>query len=303
MSSELHIPVLAREVLEWLDPRSAKLYVDGTLGLGGHASLILDQSAPAGRVLGFEWDEQAARLAADRLSGFGDRFQLVHGSYADLAAQCHQLGVQQVDGILIDLGVSSLQLDSPERGFSFRVDAPLDMRMDGRRQVTAEQLVNSLKKDELADIFYNYGEERQARRIAKFIVEARLHCPVKTTRQLAEIVRRAIPAKYHPKKIHVATRVFQALRIAVNREFDNLVTLLTDAPGLLAPGARICIITFHSLEDRIVKQAFVNNQAYRVLTRKPVGPTAIEMRSNPRSRSAKLRVAEKVRVHQHPIST
>ena len=294
MSSELHIPVLAREVLEWLDPISGMLYVDGTLGLGGHTSLILDQSAPAGRVLGFEWDEQASRLATERLSGFGDRFQLINGSYAELLARCHQLGVKQVDGILIDLGVSSLQLDSPERGFSFMADAPLDMRMDSRRRVTAEQLVNSLKKDELADIFYNYGEERQARRIAKFIVEARLNCPVKTTRQLAEIVRRAIPAKYHPKKIHVATRVFQALRIAVNREFDNLVTLLTEAPGMLAPGARICIITFHSLEDRIVKQAFVNNQAYRVLTKKPVGPTATEMRKNPRSRSAKLRVAEKM---------
>lgn len=294
MSSELHIPVLAGEVMEWLDPMSAKLYVDGTLGLGGHTSLILSQSAPAGRVLGFEWDEQAARLAAQRLAGFGERFQLVHASYADLSAQCHHLGVQQVDGILIDLGVSSLQLDSPERGFSFMADAQLDMRMDSRRQVTAEQLVNSLKKDELADIFYNYGEERQARRIAKFIVEARLHCPVRTTRQLAEIVRKSIPVKYHPKKIHVATKVFQALRIAVNREFDNLVTLLTEAPGMLAPGARICIITFHSLEDRIVKQAFANNQAYRVLTRKPVRPTATEMRKNPRSRSAKLRVAEKI---------
>jgi 16S rRNA (cytosine1402-N4)-methyltransferase len=294
MSSELHIPVLASEVMEWLDPKSANLYVDGTLGLGGHTSLILSQSAPAGRVLGFEWDEQAARLAAQRLSCFGERFQLVHGSYADLPAQCRELGVQQVDGILIDLGVSSLQLDSPERGFSFMADAPLDMRMDSRRQVTAEQLVNNLKKDELADIFYNYGEERQARRIAKFIVEARLQCPVRTTRQLTEIVRRAIPAKYHPKKIHVATKVFQALRIAVNRELDNLVTLLIEAPGMLAPGARVCIITFHSLEDRIVKQAFVNNQAYRVLTKKPVGPTATEMRNNPRSRSAKLRVAEKI---------
>ena len=182
MGSEFHIPVLAHELLEWLDPKSAKLYVDGTLGLGGHTSLILDQSAPAGRVLGFEWDEQAARLAAARLSGFGDRFQFVHGSYADLLVRCREVGVNQVDGILIDLGVSSLQLDSPERGFSFMTDAPLDMRMDSRRQVTAEQLVNNLKNDELADIFYNYGEERQARRIAKFIVEARLHCPVKTTR-------------------------------------------------------------------------------------------------------------------------
>ncbi len=294
MSNELHIPVLAQEVLEWLNPGSAKLYVDGTLGLGGHTALILEKTAPAGRVIGFEWDEQAARLAADRLAGFGDRFQLVHSSYADLLAECHGLGVKQVDGILVDLGVSSLQLDTPERGFSFMADAPLDMRMDSRLHVTAEKLVNSLKKDELADIFYNYGEERQARRIAKFIVEARLEGPVMTTRQLAEIVRRAIPAKYHPKKIHVATRVFQALRIAVNREFDNLVKLLTDAPQLLAPGARICIITFHSLEDRIVKQAFVNNPEYRVLTRKPVGPTPAEIKNNPRSRSAKLRVAERV---------
>ena len=293
MSSELHIPVLARELLEWLEPGSGKLYVDGTLGLGGHAGLILDQSAPAGRVIGFEWDEQAARLAAENLSRFGDRFELVHGSYADLLSRCHRLGVEQADGILIDLGVSSLQLDSPERGFSFLTDAPLDMRMDSRGRVTAEQLVNSLKKDELADIFFNYGEERQARRIAKFIVEARLHGPIKTTRRLAEIVGRAIPPRYHPKKIHVATRVFQALRIAVNRELDNLVRLLADAPGLLAPGARICIITFHSLEDRIVKQAFVSDPAYRILTRKPVRPTTVEIQNNPRSRSAKLRVAEK----------
>jgi 16S rRNA (cytosine1402-N4)-methyltransferase len=174
------------------------------------------------------------------------------------------------------------------------VDAPLDMRMDKRIKVTAEQLVNRLKKDELADVFYNYGEERQARRIAGFIVKARLEGPVKSTRQLAEIVGRAIPVKYHPKKIHVATKVFQALRIAVNREFDNLVKLLTDAPQLLVPGARICIITFHSLEDRIVKQAFVNNPEYRVLTRKPVGVSAAELSNNFRARSAKLRVAERV---------
>jgi len=292
--NDLHVPVLAQEVLEWLNPESAKIYVDGTLGLGGHTSLILKKSTPAGRVIGFEWDEQAVGPAVERLAEFGDRFQLVQASYADLVARCHGCGIRQVDGILVDLGVSSLQLDTPERGFSFMTDAPLDMRMDNRRKVTAEYLVNSLKKDELADIFYNYGEERQARRIAKFIVEARLEGPVRTTRQLAEIVRRAIPVKYHPKKIHVATRVFQALRIAVNREFDNLVKLLTDAPQLLAPEARICIITFHSLEDRIVKQAFVNNPQYRILTRKPVGPTPAEVKSNPRSRSAKLRVAERV---------
>jgi len=228
------------------------------------------------------------------LAEFGDRLQLVQRSYADVLEQCRALGVeQQVNGIIADLGVSSLQLDSPERGFSFKADAPLDMRMGTSLQVTAAQLVNTLKKDELADIFYNYGEERQARRIAKFIVEARLEGSIKSTRELAEIVYRSIPVKYHPKKIHVATKVFQALRIAVNREFDNLVKLLSDAPQLLVPGARICIITFHSLEDRIVKQAFRNNPAYRVLTKKPIQPTAAEIKNNPRSRSAKLRVAEK----------
>lgn len=293
MGKEQHIPVLAREVLEWLAPATGKLYVDGTLGLGGHTGMILEHSAPAGRVIGFEWDQQAARLATDRLAEYSERLQLVQHSYTDMLDQCRMLGVEQVDGILVDLGVSSLQLDSPERGFSFKADAPLDMRMGSNLQVTAAQLVNRLKKDELADIFYNYGEERQARRIAKCIVEARLEGPIKSTTELAGIISRAIPVRYHPKKIHVATRVFQALRIAVNREFDNLVKLLNDAPQLLAPGARICIITFHSLEDRIVKQAFVGNQAYRVLTKKPIQSTAVEMKSNPRSRSAKLRVAEK----------
>lgn len=291
---DLHIPVLFQEVLDWLRPCSSGCYVDGTLGLGGHSQLILEQSAPAGKVLGFEWDAQAVRLAEKRLAKFGDRLHVVPSSYADILAECPQYGQDRVDGILVDLGVSSLQLDNPERGFSFRADAPLDMRMDSRREVTAAQLVNSLRQEELADIFFNYGEERQARRVARFIVEARLEQPVTTTRQLAEIIRLSIPRKYHPKKIHVATKVFQALRIAVNRELDNLVQLLTDGPHLLNPGARICIITFHSLEDRIVKQAFAANPLCKVLTKKPVLPTAKEIQDNPRSRSAKLRVAEKI---------
>lgn len=290
----VHIPVLFQEVLDWLRPCSSGCYVDGTLGLGGHTELILEQSAPAGKVLGFEWDAQAVQFAEKRLARFGDRFQLIHISYADLLTECPSYGQERVDGILVDLGVSSLQLDNPERGFSFRADAPLDMRMDSRRKVTAEQLVNNLRQEELADIFFNYGEERQARRVARFIAEARIETPVTTTRQLAEIVRLAIPKKYHPKKIHVATKVFQALRIAVNRELDNLVKLLTDGPQLLKPGARICIITFHSLEDRIVKQAFAADPLCKVLTKKPVTATAGEVRDNPRSRSAKLRVAERI---------
>ncbi len=294
-ATDVHIPVLAQEVLEWLRPVSPKWYVDGTLGLGGHTELILQQSAPAGRVIGFEWDDQAAELAGQRLRPFADRLQLVHASYADIPEQCAALGIDQVDGIIVDLGVSSLQLDSPERGFSFKFDAPLDMRMDATRQkTTAAMLVNRLKKDELADIFYNYGEERQARRIARFIVEARQTGSLTTTGQLVEVVRMAVPLKYHPKRIHVATKVFQALRIAVNRELDNLVTLLTRGIELLRPGARMCVITFHSLEDRIVKQAFVQNPEWRVLTRKPVLPTAEETQKNSRARSAKLRVAEKI---------
>ncbi len=290
----LHVPVLPDEVIKWLKLKPGGLYIDGTLGLGGHASLILENSSPDGRVIGFEWDAEAVAQAEQTMAGHRARFQLVHGSYAEIADHCRALDVAGVDGVLVDLGVSSLQLDRPERGFSFRQDAPLDMRMDDRLKLTAADLVNRLKKDELADIFYNYGEERQARRIARFLVEARLEAPIRTTGELAAIVARSIPAKFHPKKIHVATKVFQALRIAVNREFDNLVKLLNDAPDVMAVGARIAIITFHSLEDRIVKQAFINNPAYRVLTKKPLLPTDEEKGSNPRSRSAKLRVAEKV---------
>ncbi len=290
----LHIPVLYKEVLELLRPNSSGCYVDGTLGLGGHTEMILEHSAPDGKVLGFEWDAQAARIAAKRLAKFGDRFHLLHASYAEISNRCRYLGEEQVDGILADLGVSSLQLDRPERGFSFREDAPLDMRMDTERKLTAEHLVNRLSKEELADIFFNYGEERQARRVANFLAEARVKQAVTSTRQLAEIVGRAIPKKYHPKKIHAATKVFQALRIAVNRELDNLVQLLSDGPNLLKSGSRICIITFHSLEDRIVKQAFAADPRCRVLTGKPILPTADEARGNRRSRSAKLRVAEKI---------
>lgn len=292
--ADLHIPVLFQEVMDWLRPSSPGCYVDGTLGLGGHTAMILEQSAPEGRVLGFEWDAQAARFAVKRLADYGDRFQLIPASYADMAEQLHKQGQGSVDGILVDLGVSSLQLDSPERGFSFREDAPLDMRMDTGREVTAEQLVNRLTQEELADIFFHYGEERQARRVARFLAEAREQEKIMTTRQLADLVARAIPKKYHPRKIHVATKVFQALRIAVNRELENLTRLLEEGPTLLKPGARFCIITFHSLEDRIVKQAFAKTPHCRVLTNKPVVATAEEVRSNARARSAKLRVAERL---------
>jgi len=292
--SQPHVPVLCDEVIDRLQPRDGGLYVDGTLGLGGHTQAILERSAPTGRVIGFEWDAEALVRAQERLAPYQDRLHTVQASYADLLAELAALNVERVDGLLVDLGVSSLQLDHAERGFSFRTDAPLDMRMDRRNPVTAASLVARLSAEQLADMFYHYGEERQARRIARFLVEAREAEPVTTTGRLAEIVAAAVPRKFHPPRIHVATRVFQALRIAVNTELDNLVRLLETAPAVLAPGSRIAIIAFHSLEDRIVKQAFAGNPAYRVLTRRPIEPQSAETQKNPRARSAKLRVAERV---------
>jgi 16S rRNA (cytosine1402-N4)-methyltransferase len=292
--SVIHIPVLRDEVLEWLQPKSGGLYVDGTLGLGGHTQALLDRTTPTGRVIGFEWDEDAAVKAGERLSGYSGRLQIVRASYASLLPELEKLGVDCIDGLLVDLGVSSMQLDQAERGFSFRTDNSLDMRMDRRNPVTAAHLIAQLSEEQLADIFYHYGEERQARRIARFLVEARLEEPVTTTGRLAAIVAAAVPKKYHPPKVHVATKVFQALRIAVNGELDNLTKLLTVAPEVLAKGARIGIITFHSLEDRMVKQAFQQNPAYAVLTKRPLGPSPSEIQQNPRARSAKLRVAARV---------
>ena len=292
--SQPHVPVLCDEVIDLLQPRDGGLYVDGTLGLGGHTQAILERSAPTGRVIGFEWDAEALARAQERLAPYQDRLRTVQASYADLLAELAALNVERIDGLLVDLGVSSLQLDRAERGFSFRTDAPLDMRMDRRNPVTAASLVARLSAEQLADMFYHYGEERQARRIARFLVEAREAEPVTTTGRLAEIVAAAVPRKFHPPRIHVATRVFQALRIAVNTELDNLVRLLETAPAVLAPGARIAVIAFHSLEDRIVKQAFAGNPAYRVLTRRPIEPQPAETQKNPRARSAKLRVAERV---------
>ena len=292
--SQPHVPVLCDEVIDLLQPRDGGLYVDGTLGLGGHTQAILERSAPTGRVIGFEWDAEALARAQERLAPYQDRLRTVQASYADLLAELAALNVERIDGLLVDLGVSSLQLDRAERGFSFRTDAPLDMRMDRRNPVTAASLVARLSAEQLADMFYHYGEERQARRIARFLVEAREAEPVTTTGRLAEIVAAAVPRKFHPPRIHVATRVFQALRIAVNTELDNLVRLLETAPAVLAPGARIAVIAFHSLEDRIVKQAFAGNPAYRVLTRRPIEPQSAETQKNPRARSAKLRVAERV---------
>lgn len=291
----VHLPVLVDEVISLLSPVDGGVYVDGNLGLGGHSGALLAASSPGGRVIGFDWDSQALELAEKRLAPYGERLITVRRNFADMAEVLALMGIDGVDGILLDLGLSSLQLDVSGRGFSFQGSEPLDMRMDQRRPMTASRLLATCSQEELADIFFYYGEERQARRIASYIVEARGQEPLLTTDQLVAIVERAIPKKFHPRKIHVATRVFQALRIAVNGELDNLQKILADGSGMLKVGGRFAVISFHSLEDRLVKREFRRSRELEVLTSKPVKAVAAEVQGNPRARSACLRVAEKRR--------
>lgn len=289
----LHRSVLLEEALFYLAPRSGGLYVDGTLGLGGHTEAILRHSSPDGRVIAFEWDEAAIAKSRVRLQSFGDRLTIVRRNFAEIATGLAEVGVKQVDGVLIDIGLSSLQLDSGGRGFSFQRDEPLDMRMDTRRGTTAASLLAISTEEELADIFFYYGDEKQARPIAREVVRSRFHEKILTSGQLAAVVARAIPRRFHPEKIHVATKVFQALRIAVNSELENLARILDDAVPLLRVGARFCVISFHSLEDRLVKRKFREQSELEILTSKPIMATPAETAVNPRSRSARLRVAVK----------
>ncbi len=292
-TAPVHCSVLPAESLHYLAPRAGGVYVDGTLGLGGHTEAILQQSAPEGRVIAFEWDEAAIARSRVRLQPFGERLTIIRRNFADIAAGLAELGVEQVDGILIDIGLSSLQLDLGGRGFSFQRDEPLDMRMDSRREVTAASLVARCSEEELADIFFYYGDEKQARPIAREIVRTRISERILTSGQLAALVARAIPRRFHPEKIHVATKVFQALRIAVNTELENLARILDDGVPFLRSGARFCVISFHSLEDRLVKRKFREQKELLVLTPRPIMATPDEIGANPRSRSARLRVAVK----------
>ena len=292
-AEKIHTSVLLHECMEYLRPETGKLYVDGTLGLGGHTEKILQLSAPAGRVVAFDWDENAIPRATERLQEFGDRLQVQRRNFAEIGAGLDSIGIEQIDGMMIDVGLSSLQLDMGNRGFSFQVDELLDMRMDSRREMTAGSILQNSTEEQLADIFFYYGEERQARPIAAAIVAKRKLEKIETTKQLVGVVARAVPKRFHPKRIHVATKVFQALRIAVNTELENLGTILDEGVKYLKPGARFCVISFHSLEDRIVKRKFRGNDSLVVLTSKPVLPTEEEIAANPRSRSARLRVAEK----------
>lgn len=286
---------MLEEVATCLAPADGGLYVDGNLGLGGHTERILEICGPTGQVVGFDCDAAALTLARERLARFGDRVRFAHENFTSIKETLMELGIGKIDGLLLDLGLSSLQLDESGRGFSFKGSELLDMRMDQRQATTAAQLVNEASQEELADIFFYYGEECQARRIAERIVEQRRKEKIIFTDQLVALVDQAIPKRFHPKKIHVATKVFQALRIAVNRELDSLAQVLADGALLLAPGARFCVISFHSLEDRLVKLAFRENHLLEVVTHKPLTPGRAECLRNPRARSAKLRVAARGR--------
>ncbi len=280
-----HRSVLAQEVLAGLDIQPDGCYLDATVGGGGHSRLIL-AADPSVTLVAIDQDRDALAAAQTRLAEFGERVTFWQGNFRD-----YQPGVLRFNGILADLGVSSPQLDRPERGFSFRHPGALDMRMDVTQELTAADLVNHGSERELADIFYHYGEERLSRRIARRIVERR---PFQTTTDLADAIASSVPGKYRHGRIHPATRVFQALRIAVNQELEVLEQLLEKAPGWLLPGGRLAIISFHSLEDRRVKHGMRNHEQLQVKTKKPITASEAERAENPRSRSAKLRVAERI---------
>ena len=311
MDQPMHVSVLLQECMDGLSIRPDGIYVDGTLGLGGHSFAIASRLT-TGRLIGIDRDETAIERAGSRLSCFGDRITLVHGNFSETAAILDSLGIDAVDGMLFDLGVSSPQLDETQRGFSYRAEAPLDMRMDASEGLTAYEIVNTWDGDRLNRILWDYGEERYARRITAAILSARAVKPVETTQELVEIIKSAMPAAALREKQHPAKRSFQAIRIAVNDELGAIAAMMETAPDRLRPGGRLCVISFHSLEDRIVKNGIAAREngctcpreapvctcgfvrTLKSITRKPILPSEEEIEANPRSRSAKLRVAERV---------
>ena len=307
-----HRPVLPDECMEGLNIRPNGIYVDGTAGGAGHSSLIAARLGEGGKLIALDQDETAVAVATERLSIFGERARVVRSNFRELGSVCEMLGIEQIDGLLLDLGVSSYQLDTAERGFSYQADAPLDMRMDNRNPLTARTVVNEYSEDKIRKILFEYGEERFSSRIAANIIREREKAPIETTGELVEIIKRSIPSAARDGGHHPAKRSFQALRIEVNAELDVIAPAIRSAVRLLSKGGRIAIITFHSLEDRIVKQTFAElaqgctcpknfpvcvcgrRPEVKVISRKPILPSAEELEINPRARSAKLRVAEKL---------
>ena len=307
-----HTSVLLHETVDGLSVKPDGIYVDGTLGGGGHAYEVCKSLGSKGRFIGIDQDAAAIEAAGIRLADFNDKVTIIRSNYCDMKAKLHEIGIDKVDGITIDLGVSSYQLDTAERGFSYRVDAPLDMRMDQRQKMTARDIVNDYSEADLFRVIRDYGEDRFAKNIAKHIVMERERGPIETTGQLNEIISRAIPMKIQKTSGHPSKRTFQALRIELNHELDVLKDTLDTMIDLLNPGGRICVITFHSLEDRIVKSAFRKNEdpcicpanfpvcvcgrksKGKVITKKPILPSEEELENNSRSKSAKLRIFERV---------
>ena len=305
-----HKSVLLNETIDGLNIKPDGIYVDGTLGGGGHAYEVCRRLGEKGSIKGIDQDAAAIEAASARLKDFGEKVTIVRSNYCDMKSKLHELGIDKVDGIVLDLGVSSYQLDTAERGFSYREDAPLDMRMDTRQKMTARDIVNDYTEADLYRVIRDYGEDKFAKNIAKHIVQARAVKPVETTAELSEIIRASIPMKFQKKSGHPAKRTFQAIRIELNRELDVLRDSLDDMIDLLNPGGRLCIITFHSLEDRIVKSAFRKNEnpctcppdfpvcvcgkksKGSIITKKPILPSEEELEYNSRSKSAKLRIFE-----------
>jgi len=297
MRSFSHQPVMVEEILHWLNPKKNGVYVDCTLGAGGHSKALLEKTKGGIRLIGIDRDEQALRVAKENLGTYRERISFIKGNFKDIFLILKRYKISSVDGILYDLGISSLQLNNPERGFSFRYNSLLDMRVDQSQELTATKLINELSCRELEDIFFKFGEERWARRIAEFIIRERQAHLLRTTEELVDVIRKAIPGEVRrKKKLHFATKVFQALRIAVNQELDNLTVSLNGAIGALGKKGRICVISYHSLEDRIVKREFKQGEGEKltILTKKVVRPSNDEIKANSRARSAKLRVAEKL---------
>jgi len=306
-----HTSVLLEETVNGLDIKPDGIYADATLGGGGHAYEVCSRLGDKGRFIGIDQDAAAIEAASARLSGFGEKVTIIRSNYCEMKSKLHAIGVEKMDGIVLDLGVSSYQLDTAERGFSYRSDAPLDMRMDQRQQMTARDIVNTYSEADLYRVIRDYGEDRFAKNIAKHIVTEREKAPIETTGQLNEIIRHAIPMKFQKTSGHPSKRTFQAIRIELNRELEVLRDSLDDMIDMLNPGGRICIITFHSLEDRIVKSAFRKNEnpctcpshfpvcvcgnvsKGKVITKKPILPGEEELEHNSRSKSAKLRIFER----------
>ncbi|MDD5432183.1 MAG: 16S rRNA (cytosine(1402)-N(4))-methyltransferase RsmH [Candidatus Omnitrophica bacterium] len=299
MDQKFHIPVMLNEVLNYLNLSPGKVVVDATIGTGGHSKAILEKILPGGRLIGIDRDEESLAISKERLKDYADACTFLHGNFADLDTLLEGVNIKQVDAILFDLGISSYQLDSPERGFSFQKEGPLDMRLDRSSYISAYDLVNNLNEDEISDMLWTFGQERWHNRIAHLLVEERQKHPIATTQELASLVVKAIPYRYKHKhyRIHPATRTFQAVRIAVNRELEILEASVNKGVAILGKQGRICVISFHSLEDRAIKHAFrkiAGEGTINIITPKPLTPLVSEIMENPKSRSSKLRVAERI---------